>query len=118
LKHVAVVLLLLTASVFADASGATPHHSSKKKTKTVKGSGCIEKAPENSCRVVIDTQTGNLYNLFFSAKTPKPGIAIQFTGTPQPGAASCAQGKPVKVSEWKKEKGIKCPPPAIVAANR
>jgi len=28
------------------------------------------------------------------------------------------QGKPVKVSKWKKEKGIRCPPPAVMANNR
>ena len=117
MKHVTVVLLLLTASAFADVDGPTHHHSSHH-PKTVSGSGCVEKAPENSCRVVIDTHTGQLYDLLFTAKTPKAGIAIQFTGTTHHGGSSCTQGKLVKVSKWKKEKGIKCPPPAIVASNR
>ncbi|HZD30495.1 MAG TPA: hypothetical protein VE779_02435 [Candidatus Angelobacter sp.] len=115
MKIISVVLLLLTASAFADVGGPTPHHSSK---KTVKGSGCVEKAPENSCRVVIDSKTGQLYDLLFTANTPKAGIAIQFTGTPHHGASSCMQGKPVKVSKWKKEKGIKCPPPVIAQMGR
>jgi hypothetical protein len=85
--------------------------------KTIQGSGCIEKAVENSCRVVIDSQTGELYNLLFSAKMPKPGTAIKFSGVQQRTATSCMQGKPVKVSKWKKEKGIKCPPPAVIASN-
>ena len=84
-------------------------------SKVVQGSGCVEKAVENSCRVVIDSRTGELYNLRFSANTPKNGTAIQFTGTRQPGANSCTLGKPVKVSKWTKEKGIKCPPPAVLA---
>ena len=85
--------------------------------KTIQGSGCIEKAVENSCRVVIDSQTGELYSLQFSDRTPKPGTAIKFAGVQQHGATVCLQGKPVKVSKWKKEKGIKCPPPAVIASN-
>ena len=114
LKQIPVVLMLLTASAFAGAGRPTEHASTP---KTVNGSGCIEKAAENSCRVVIDSQTGELYNLLFPAKTPKPGTTIQFTGTSQHGATSCALGKPVKVSKWKKEKGIRCPPPAVIASN-
>ena len=115
MKQIPVVLILLSASAFAGAGRSTTHTSAP---KTVNGSGCIEKAAENSCRVIIDSQTGELYNLLFSAKTPKPGTAIQFTGTTQHGANSCMQGKPVKVSKWKKEKGIRCPPPAVMASNR
>jgi hypothetical protein len=110
-----VVTMLLTASAFAGAGGSTSHAAAP---KTVKGSGCVEKAAEKSCRVVIDSQTGELYNLLFPAKTPKSGTAIEFTGTRQHGATSCVQGKPLKVSKWKKEKGIKCPPPAVMASSR
>ncbi len=110
-----VVMMLLTASAFAGASGSASHATAP---KTVKGSGCVEKAAENSCRVVIDSQTGQLYNLLFPAKTPKSGTAIQFQGVAHHGANSCMQGKPVKVSKWKKEKGIKCPPPAVMASSR
>jgi hypothetical protein len=83
--------------------------------KNIAGSGCVEKAVENSCRVIIDSQTGQLYSLSFPAKTPKSGTAIKFSGTTQKTATACMQGKPVKVSKWTKEKGIKCPPPAVVA---
>jgi len=83
--------------------------------RNISGSGCVEKAVENSCRVIIDSQTGRLYSLSFPAKTPKSGIAIKFSGTTQKGATACMQGKPVKVSKWTKEKGIKCPPRAVVA---
>jgi len=96
--------------------GAEAQHSSA--SKSINGSGCVEKSSENSCRVVIDTKTGELYNLLFSAKTPKSGTAIQFSGTPQHTATACTLGKPLKVSKWKKEKGIRCPPPAVVANNR
>ena len=115
MKQVTVVLMLLTASAFAGAGGSTSHASA---TKNVKGSGCVEKAAENSCRVVIDSQTGELYNLLFPAKTPRSGTAIQFSGTKHAGANACVQGKPVMVAKWKKEKGIKCPPPAVIASNR
>ena len=115
MKQVLVVLLLLTASSFAGAGGSTSHSSS---AKTVKGSGCVEKAVENSCRVIIDSQTGELYSLLFSASAPKPGTAIKFSGTPHKGASTCLQGKPVNISRWTKEKGIRCPPPAILASNR
>jgi len=96
--------------------GAEAQHSSA--SKSINGSGCVEKSSENSCRVVIDTKTGELYNLLFPAKTPKPGTAIQFTGVAQHGANSCMQGKPVKVSKWKKEKGIRCPPPVPAQMGR
>src|SRR5271165_4120869 len=108
-----VPLLLFIACVVASAEA---QHSSA--SKSINGSGCVEKSTENSCRVVIDTKTGELYNLLFSAKTPKSGTAIQFTGTPQHNATVCMLGKPVKVSKWKKEKGIRCPPPVVVASNR
>ncbi len=104
------VLCLLCSCV--SAFGQSAHKSA---TRVVHGSGCVEKAVENSCRIVIDSQTGELYNLLFSAKAPKPGIAVQFTGTQHKAATNCLQGKPVKVSKWKKEKGIKCPPQAIMA---
>lgn len=108
------VLLPVLFVVFAcPFSFARSRHSS---TKAVKGSGCVEQAVETSCRVVIDSQTGDLYNLLFPAKAPQPGTAIQFAGTPQKGTTACMQGKPVKVSKWKKEKGIKCPPPVVAAS--
>lgn len=110
MKAVLLVLLVALACPFGFAKS---RHSS---TKTVQGSGCIEKAVENSCRVVIDSRTGQLYNLLFPAKVPQAGTAIQFAGTPQKGATACMQGKPVKVSKWKKEVGIKCPPPVVAAS--
>jgi hypothetical protein len=83
--------------------------------KNISGSGCVEKAVENSCRMVIDSQTGELYNLLFPARAPKASTAIKFTGTPHKGATACAQGRAVNVSKWEKEKGIKCPPPTVTA---
>jgi len=109
-------LVPLTILAVCAVSGAPAAQATN--PKTIQGSGCIEKAVENSCRVVIDSQTGELYNLLFSDRTPKTGVAIKFSGVQQHGATSCMQGKPVKVSKWKKEKGIKCPPPAVVATNR
>jgi hypothetical protein len=111
---VATVIFLVAASW--PSAFAKTHHSSA--SKPVKGSGCVERAVENSCHVVIDAQTGELYNLLFSAKAPKSGTAIQFTGTKHAGATSCQQGKPVKVSKWKKERGIKCPPPVYTQMGR
>lgn len=111
-----IALAMLVLASYACAATVPTQHSSA--SKTISGSGCVEKAAENSCRVVIDSQTGELYNLLFPAKTPKSGTAIQFTGTKHAGATSCTQGKPVKVSKWKKEKGIRCPPPAVIASNR
>lgn len=108
-----VVLLVLLVAFACPFGFARSRHSS---TKTVKGSGCIERAVENSCHVVIDSQTGQLYNLLFPAKAPQAGTAIQFSGTPNKGGTACMQGKSVKVSKWTKEKGIKCPPPAVAAS--
>ncbi len=108
-------MFLLLTSYCAAASAPARHSSS---SKAINGSGCVEKAAEKSCHVVIDSQTGELYNLLFPAKTPKPGTAIQFQGISQHGATSCVQGKPVRVSKWKKEKGIRCPPPAVIASSR
>jgi hypothetical protein len=105
-----VLLAMCVASGTPAAQASNP--------KVVQGSGCIEKAVENSCRVVIDSKTGELYNLLFSDRTPKPGTAIKFAGVQQHGATACTQGKPVKVSKWKKEKGIKCPPPVIAQVGR
>jgi hypothetical protein len=99
--------------VCAAACAKTAHSPSG---KSVKGSGCIENAVENSCHVVIDSKTGELYSLLFSAKAPKSGTAITFKGTAHKGATACTPGKPVTVSKWKKEEGIKCPPPVIAQA--
>lgn len=110
-----IIPLVLCGAIVCPYLAGQARHSSQ--SKTIQGSGCIEKAAENSCRVVIDSQTGELYNLLFSASTPKAGTAIKFSGTVHKGATTCMQGKPVNVSKWKKEKGIKCPPQAIVASN-
>ena len=113
MKIIPLVLMVAVACPFA---ASKTRHSSK--TKPVKGSGCVEQAVENSCHVVIDSKTGELYNLLFPAKVPKSGTAIEFTGAKQTGPNSCMQGKPVKVAKWKKEKGIKCPPPVYAQAGR
>jgi hypothetical protein len=102
--------LLIVCSVAATALAANK--------KNISGSGCVEKAVENSCRLVIDSQTGELYNLLFSAKTPKSGTAIRFSGTPHKGASTCVHGKALTVSKWTKEQGIKCPPPVVAQAHR
>jgi hypothetical protein len=65
--------------------------------------------------VVIDSKTGELYSLQFTAKPPMSGTAIKFSGRPHKGATPCVQGKLVSVSKWTKEKGIKCPPPVVMA---
>jgi hypothetical protein len=108
-----VSLAMVAVCVVASAK---THHSAS--SKSVKGSGCVESAAENSCRVVIDSKTGELYNLLFSAKAPKSGTAITFKGTTHKGTTACLQGKPVTVSKWKKEEGIKCPPPVIALAEK
>ena len=112
MKKIAVVMLLMCCWVFANAQtqqASTP--------KTIKGSGCVERGVENSCHVLIDSKTGETYNLMFSAKAPKSGTAISFTGTEHHGMTTCMQGKPVNVSKWKKEKGIKCPPPPTTGST-
>lgn len=108
-KTLASLTMLAVCSVVSDH---TAHAANK---KNISASGCVEKAAENSCRVVIDSQTGELYNLLFPARAPKPSTAIKFTGTPHKGTTPCAQGKPINVSKWEKEKGIKCPPLAVTA---
>jgi hypothetical protein len=111
-----IIPLVLMVAVFCPFAASKTKRSST--PKPVKGSGCIEQAVENSCHVVIDSQTGELYNLLFSAKAPKPGTAIRFSGTKASGATACMQGKPVKVAKWKKEKGIRCPPPVYASNER
>lgn len=97
---------------FCSALFGQPSNQAAAKPKTVRGSGCIENAVENNCHVLIDSKSGDTYNLFFSGKVPKSGTAIQFKGSGHQGMTTCMQGKPVNVSSWKKEKGIKCPPAA------
>lgn len=108
MKMVPAVFFFL--SFCASAAAHSSQHPSK--PKAIQGSGCVEKAVETSCHVVIDSKSGNLYDLLFSAKAPKSGTAIWFKGTEHQGTTTCMQGKPVKVTKWKKEKGIKCPPPS------
>lgn len=110
-----IIPMIFFVAVSWPSAFAKNHRSSG--ARPVKGSGCVEKAVENSCHVVIDSKTGELYSLLFPAKVPKSGTAIEFTGTKHAGANSCMQGKPVKVAKWKKEKGIKCPPP-VYASNK
>jgi hypothetical protein len=105
--------LLLLLSLCAGVVGQP----SNQPAKTVRGSGCIENAVESSCHVLIDSKSGDTYNLFFSGKVPKSGTAIQFKGTAHQGMTTCMQGKPVNVTSWKKEKGIKCPPAAKSATT-
>jgi len=93
------------------AAGQTTNHTPAK-TGVVRGSGCVEKAVESSCHVLIDSKTGDIYSLLFAAKVPKSGTAIRFHGAAHQGMSTCMQGKPVNITAWKKEKGIKCPPPA------
>lgn len=106
--------LIFLAMVCVTANAQTAPASSG---KNINGSGCVEKA-ENSCHVVIDSQTGELYALLFPTTAPQPGIAIQFSGTQRQSATACMQGKPVNVSKWKREKGIRCPPPVIEQTGR
>jgi hypothetical protein len=96
-------LAILVTSIVANAQ-------SPSNPSTVKGSGCLVKAVETSCLVLIDSKTGDTYNLLFSGKAPKTGTAITFSGAEHHGTTTCMQGKPVQVSKWRKEKGIKCPP--------
>jgi hypothetical protein len=108
--------LFLLWSLCAAAVGQ-PSNPPAAKPKTVRGSGCIENAVESSCHVLVDSKSGDTYNLFFSGKVPKSGTAIQFKGTAHQGMTTCMQGKPVNVTSWKKEKGIKCPPTATPATT-
>jgi hypothetical protein len=107
LKRILVVMLL---TYFCTAANAQPQKAAR--PKSIEGSGCVENAVEHACHVVIDSKTGETYNLLFSGKVPTAGTAIRFAGTEHQGMTTCMQGKPVNVSKWKKEKGIKCPPPA------
>ncbi len=116
LKTIPVSLLLLTLFCAVAVEQTSSQHSTK--AKAIKGSGCLENAVETSCHVLIDSKTGDTYNLFFSAKVPKSGTAIRFKGMAHQGMTTCMQGKPVNVTSWKKEKGIKCPPPAKTEPGR
>ena len=111
MKKILVVVWFLAS--FAAASAQSQQSPS---SKTIKGSGCVENAVETSCHVLLDAKTGDTFNLFFSGKAPKSGTAIWFKGTAHNGMTTCMQGKPVTVTKWKKEKGIKCPPPAKAEA--
>jgi hypothetical protein len=104
-----ILVVVLLAGTCVAASAQTQPSSG---TKTIKGSGCVEKAVETSCHVLLDAKTGETYNLLFSGKVPKAGTAIWFRGTEHNGMTTCMQGKPVNVTQWKKEKDIKCPPPS------
>ena len=112
LKRKLALSTLFLISFCAATVAQSSHHS---KPKVIQGSGCIEKGVETSCHVVVDAKTGNTYTLLFSGKAPKSGTAIWFKGTQHQGMSTCMQGKPVSVSKWKKEKGIKCPPAAAPA---
>jgi hypothetical protein len=85
------------------------------KPKALQGSGCVQNAVESGCHVLLDSKTGDTFNLFFNSKAPKSGTAIWFKGTAHQGMTTCMQGKPLNVTKWKKEKGIKCPPPPAIA---
>ena len=98
-------MLLISCAALAQTSG-------QHKAKVIHGSGCVEIAAPGQCRILIDTKTGETFDLLFSTKAPKSGTAIQFKATPHSGTTACTQGKPVNVTSWKKEKGIKCPPPS------
>jgi hypothetical protein len=106
LKIVSLALLVAMECPFA-----LTQTQSASASKTIKGSGCIENGVENSCHVLIDSKTGDTYNLLFSSKVPKTGTPILFKGAEHQGTTTCMQGKAVNVTKWKKEKGIKCPPP-------
>jgi hypothetical protein len=70
---------------------------------TVKGSGYIEAGVEAGCKILKDTKSGVVYNLFFSSKDQPPvGTAITFEGTLHEGPTTCMQGKAVDVSSWNK----------------
>ena len=108
MKTVLVGLLILIFC--AVAVGQNSNHNAGN-SGVIHGSGCVAKAVETSCRVLIDTKSGDTYNLLFGSKAPKSGTAIRFKGRVHQGMTTCMQGKPVNVSSWKKEKGIKCPAP-------
>ena len=114
LKTIPAIVLVLYFCAVAD--GQTTKHPASK-AKTIQGSGCVENAVETKCHALIDSKTGDIYNLLFSAKAPKSGTAIRFKGTMHHGMTTCMQGKPVNVTSWKPEKGIKCQPAPPVAAH-
>jgi len=114
LNTIPAIVLVLCFCAVADAQTAN-HPPSK--AKTVQGSGCVANAVETSCHVLIDSKTGDTYNLLFSAKAPKSGTAIRFKGNMHHGMTTCMQGKSVNVTSWKPEKGIKCPPAPPVATH-
>lgn len=109
MKTIALCLSILSLAALGLAQNSS--HATTKPA-AIHGSGCVEKAVETSCHVLTDSKTGETYNLLFGGKVPKAGTAIRFKGTAHQGMTTCMQGKPVNVTSWKKEKGIKCPPPA------
>ena len=110
MKVIPAVLFVFSFSALA--LGQTSHTA---KPKTMQGSGCVENAVETGCHILLDSKSGDTYNLFFSAKAPKAGTAIWFKGTVHQGMTTCMQGKPVNVTKWKKENGIKCLSPSSPA---
>jgi hypothetical protein len=108
-------LMIAILALITGAANAQTQQASK--PKPIQGSGCVQKAVESSCQVLTDSKTGEVYNLFFSAKVPKNGTAIWFKGAEHQGMTTCMQGKPVNVTKWKREKGIKCPPAAAPATT-
>lgn len=107
MKTIPGLLLLLSLCTAAVGQSASQ---SAAKAKAIRGSGCVENAVETSCHILIDSKSGDIYNLLFTGKAPKSGTAIRFKGAAHQGMTTCMQGKPVNVASWKKEKGIKCPP--------
>ncbi len=99
LAGLALAATLLAA---AAASAQTPN------SKQVQGSGCVQPHSTPACLVVKDMQTGKLYNLQITGAKPSVGIGINFTGVPASGAATCAKGDPVQVTNWTREDSLKC----------
>jgi hypothetical protein len=75
----------------------------------VKSSGCLEPGVEAGCKILRDSKTGVLYNLFFHSKDrPETGTGISIEGTTHDGPTTCMQGKAVDVTKWKKAE-MQCP---------
>jgi len=78
------------------------------------GRGCLESGVEAGCKVLKDTKTGILYNLFFDPSKEQPSLhtGIAFTGHDHRGMSFCMQGKGIQVTKWNRVK-MRCPQGSI-----
>jgi hypothetical protein len=108
--HRWMMIALMLSSASLPGPSQDSHQSTATDPEIVSGSGCVRKAVEMGCGLVLtDAETKAHFNLFFSGNEPRPGTAIRFSGVSARNQLSyCMQGKIVKVKEWS-QLDMKCP---------